>query len=399
MSRYRARIARILGGSILNVAALGGLVCLVLVVLAFTLNISLIMFKTGSMSPTIPAGSLSMVREIPAAEIKVGDVVTVDRPAALPITHRVTSVAPGPADHERIITMKGDANEAEDPFPYTVESVRIVLASLPNLAHGVVWLSQPWVMAVLTIGSSALVTWAFWPRERSAEDRRAHEVPFALPEQSDRGPQLGVTLLAIPLAMGIGVLDPEPIVTENLVVSGHLKIFTIGDNKAMFQLAPGEPVQWQVGVTASTPEPGEIRIDLVGSGNKNLGLKAAIRSCDQRWVKGHCGGHAVQIQETEPVDVGGTRRELTAMTTEEERWLLFDFSIPDGDSAEQTNRPVRLQVHASGAGADVSASPGPVGALPPTGANLLVALANGIGAIVLGIIFAGIAKKRRLRSQ
>ena len=55
------------------------------------------MFKTGSMSPTITAGSVALVREIPASEINVGDVVTVDREDALPVTHRVTSIVyPGP---------------------------------------------------------------------------------------------------------------------------------------------------------------------------------------------------------------------------------------------------------------------------------------------------------------
>src|SRR5699024_10594064 len=108
----------------------------------------------------------------------VGDVVTVDRPAALPITHRVTSVAEVPLSTERIITMKGDANEAEDPFPYTVNTVRLVLASVPNLAYGVIWLSNPWVMAVLTIGASTLVTWAFWPRDPSEDDTDLQEDPI-----------------------------------------------------------------------------------------------------------------------------------------------------------------------------------------------------------------------------
>ncbi len=45
------------------------------------------------MEPTIPTGSLAVVHEIPASEIAVGDIVTVDRPGQLPITHRVTSVA------------------------------------------------------------------------------------------------------------------------------------------------------------------------------------------------------------------------------------------------------------------------------------------------------------------
>ena len=57
------------------VAAAAGLVCIILVILAVTANITLIMFRTGSMSPTISAGSVAVVQEVAAAEIDVGDVV------------------------------------------------------------------------------------------------------------------------------------------------------------------------------------------------------------------------------------------------------------------------------------------------------------------------------------
>jgi signal peptidase len=383
----------------LNLASLGGLVCLALVALAFTFNITLIMFKTGSMSPTIPAGSLSLVREIPATEIRVGDVVTVDRLADLPITHRVTSVAEAPSSAERIITMKGDANEAEDPFPYTVGSVRIVLASVPNLAYGVVWLSNPWVLAILTIGASTLVTWAFWPRSPMGEDPGAEEVPIPLPAESGNGSQYGLALLAIPMAVGFAMVSPVGTVTEDITEMGQLKIFSIGDHQAMAQMVPGEPVQWQVGVTADKTVPGEVRIDLSGSGNEELGLIAAIRSCDQRWTEGHCGGQIVQIQGTEPVYVDGTRRPLTAMTTVEERWLLFDLWIPEGISTARADEPARLQVNAFGAGVNVAASPGPVGTLPPTGASPFPSLFAATGAILLGIGMAGAAKKCRTRHR
>ncbi|MHA3724811.1 signal peptidase I [Leucobacter sp. HY1910] len=152
------------GGTLLNLAALGGAAFIVLIILSAVFNITLIMFKTGSMSPTIPAGSLAVVKEIPATEIQVGDVLTVDRGARLPVTHRVTSIE-GEGD-ERTITMKGDANESEDPLPYTVTQARLVLTSVPGLAHVVVWFSNPVVLGALTLATSALVTWAFWPKRQ-----------------------------------------------------------------------------------------------------------------------------------------------------------------------------------------------------------------------------------------
>lgn len=155
--------------ALLWVLAVAGAVCIALVILAYTMGITLMMFSTGSMSPTIPAGSVAVVQETPATAIEVGDVVTVDRGDLLPVTHRVTSIEPGSTDEERVITMKGDANEQEDPHPYTVTQVRTVLFSVPGLANVIVWFGDPWVLGSLTITMAILVGWAFWPR---AERRR-----------------------------------------------------------------------------------------------------------------------------------------------------------------------------------------------------------------------------------
>ncbi|WP_136040682.1 MULTISPECIES: signal peptidase I [unclassified Microbacterium] len=167
-----ARGARAVGRGVrevlLTLAAIGGVICIVLVIMAFTGGYSLIMFKTGSMTPSIPAGSVALVQKIPASDIAVGDVVTVDRDAALPITHRVTGIEPADAGDIRTITMKGDANDVEDPAPYTVSDVRIVRGSVPALANVIVWFGSPWVLGGVTLGASLLVVWAFWPRRERA---------------------------------------------------------------------------------------------------------------------------------------------------------------------------------------------------------------------------------------
>ena len=172
-----ARGAQIVGRGVrealLTLAALGGVVCIVLVIMAYAGGYSLIMFKTGSMSPTIPAGSVALVQKIPASDVVVGDVVTVDRPDALPITHRVIAVDPAGETDARTIRMRGDANDVEDPDPYVVEDVRIVRGSLPNLAYVVVWFGSPWVLGGVTLGATALVVWAFWPRNERASSRRS----------------------------------------------------------------------------------------------------------------------------------------------------------------------------------------------------------------------------------
>ncbi|UYP18327.1 signal peptidase I [Rhodococcus sp. Z13] len=162
--------------AVLNLLAAGGVVCIGLVIAAFFFNISLILFKTGSMSPTIPQGSMSVVQRISADEIKVGDVVTVDREEGeLPITHRVIAVYPqGPG--EALIEMKGDANPSPDPGPYRVTEVRKVLWSVPGAASILVWFSDPLILGALTIGAALLVLWAFWPRKTELESIPASSV-------------------------------------------------------------------------------------------------------------------------------------------------------------------------------------------------------------------------------
>lgn len=80
--------------------------------------------------------------------------------------HRITSIAPGASADERVITMRGDANAADDPYPYTVQTVRIVLFSIPGFATVIVAMGDPYVLGGLTIGATVLVVWAFWPRSR-----------------------------------------------------------------------------------------------------------------------------------------------------------------------------------------------------------------------------------------
>jgi len=165
-TRARGLVGRIA----LDVLALGGLVCILLVIASFVFKISIVMFATGSMSPTIPAGSIALVREVPATEIAVGDVVTVDRSESqqLPVTHRVIEIL---GEDEGVVTfrMQGDDNADADPEPYVESTVRLVLWSAPGLATVIVQLQNPLVLGGITIGATVLVTWAFWPRERRDE--------------------------------------------------------------------------------------------------------------------------------------------------------------------------------------------------------------------------------------
>lgn len=169
----RSLLSYLLGG-LANLLAAGGVVAVGLVIAAVTMNISLIMFKTGSMSPTIPTGSVAVVKEISADEITVGDMVTVDRGERLPVTHRVIEIHPqGPG--EALIRMQGDANPNPDEGMYRVQTVRKVLWSVPDLAKVIVWFGDPMVLGGISLLASLGVLWAFWPKTDDADQAAAHE--------------------------------------------------------------------------------------------------------------------------------------------------------------------------------------------------------------------------------
>ena len=154
--------AVVLRGWLLNVAAVLGALCLAAMLAAWLFQISIILFKTGSMAPTIPAGSAALVREVPAEELRPGDVVTVERPGRLPVTHRVVSAEPAGGGLTSLV-LRGDANQQDDPAPYLVDRSRIVLFAVPGLAALFVAWSQPPVLGAMTLLVAALVAWVLWP--------------------------------------------------------------------------------------------------------------------------------------------------------------------------------------------------------------------------------------------
>ncbi|WP_235526872.1 signal peptidase I [Plantibacter sp. Leaf314] len=400
--RPRRSVASVVGSTLLNLAALGGVVCIVLVILATCFNITLIMFKTGSMSPTIPTGSLALVREIPASDIRVGDVVTVDRPGQLPVTHRVTSVTDGgegAPGSQRLITMQGDANLSEDPEPYRVETVRIVLGSVPGLAAIVIWFSNPWVLGGLTLACSVLVGWAFWPRSGRNDPpggtggRRTPAAPAA--KAPNRRPARHAALRSTPLAVVLGTglalgaaAGPAHAEPQVDVVSGEAVVLTsVGDPTAMQNLGPGRSTPWQVGIhTKPAATPGSIDVSMVGSGSSALGLVMEVDACSVRWTSAGCEGTTTHLFDEMPVPVDGVERAVLSMRSTEAWWVRFDVRMPAGAAAADAS--VALTLMADGIGDDVSVSASPMTTLPRTGANVEFAIWAAAGAVILGLVGA-----------
>ncbi len=73
---------------------------------------------SGSMEPTIPVGSLVVLRQAGAAEIRTGDIITFSPPghAAQMVTHRVVSITRDAETGQPQFITKGDANAVSDDW-------------------------------------------------------------------------------------------------------------------------------------------------------------------------------------------------------------------------------------------------------------------------------------------
>ena len=124
----------------LTLGAAIGLLCVVMLLAGFLCGLRPGVVLSGSMSPSIPAGSLAVSRAVSATELHTGDVVTVtdgDRH----VTHRIVAV-----DHDgasATLQLKGDANPRADEQSHVVRSAPRVVASAPHVGRVVAWLSRP----------------------------------------------------------------------------------------------------------------------------------------------------------------------------------------------------------------------------------------------------------------
>lgn len=126
----------------LDVAAIAGLICIIATLASLVFGIKPLVFRSGSMSPEISTGALAFAKTVPAAELAVGDVVSVYNDQGVRIAHRVDSLA-STGEAEVVATLKGDANNAPDRLPYTIIEADRVFFHIGGLGYIVAWLSSP----------------------------------------------------------------------------------------------------------------------------------------------------------------------------------------------------------------------------------------------------------------
>jgi signal peptidase len=392
------------GDVLLTIASAAGALCLIGAVAAVVFHLTLILFSTGSMSPTIPAGAVALVREIPASEARIGDVVTVDRPGALPITHRVVATRPLTGGRVELV-LRGDANAETDPAPYDVSHVRLVIASVPGGASVIAFLSHPLFLGSATVGATVLVAWAFWPRRAGVPPRIGDEL------RRTRRREGGSALLVVLAAGGASALSlaaPAPAQADESVSSSrHLTLTSVADHAAFAELRPGVPVRWEVGVAAAVPKPTVVGFGLSSTGTLTAALDIAIRTCSVRWSGEVCPGAEQDVVGPVPLTglAGGPGAAgeqppapagvvpVGAMPSSEQRWLAVDVTLRSGTSSGSADLEVWAWTSAADARVTApTASLAATGSAPPFLAPVLAG-----GAVAMGTAIAGAAAVYRRR--
>lgn len=142
----------------------------------------------GSMTGTIDRGSVVFDDHVPVGALRVGDVITYTPPARAGaadstglVTHRIYSIRR--AHGHRVFRTKGDANQAPDPWTFTLDQPRqaMVVGHVPYLGYGLAALEIRQVRMLL-IGVPALLVavsvLAGMVREARRERRLEEEALF-----------------------------------------------------------------------------------------------------------------------------------------------------------------------------------------------------------------------------
>lgn len=224
-------------GAVLGVLSIAGAVAVI------GLGYSLLIFRSGSMGPEIPTGSLAVARTVEAADLRVGDVVSVDTAAGARVTHRIVQIDDSGSTVS--LTLKGDANQAPDDETYAISSTPRVVGSVPVLGYVVARVLSP--LGILAVGAIGVVLAVIGLRsdreDRGGSGRRRKTSPARARERRPRARErvalMGAAGIAVMLT-GVAVTSAAfTDVATGTSTASSAKYFTC--NSAMTANNPANP--------------------------------------------------------------------------------------------------------------------------------------------------------------
>ncbi|WGD37208.1 signal peptidase I [Lysinibacter sp. HNR] len=132
-ARRRYSFIQVIRSFILWIASIIGAICIVIFLVAVIFNFRPQAVISGSMAPFMPTGSMVFIKDTPVGELQEGDVVTVPRQDGQGlVTHRIVDITAHPEGGSSL-TLRGDANDSNDPQLYRVTHAGLVVTVIPYL--------------------------------------------------------------------------------------------------------------------------------------------------------------------------------------------------------------------------------------------------------------------------
>jgi hypothetical protein len=165
--------------------------------------------------------------------------------------------------------------------------------------------------------------------------------------------------------------------TTQVIQGSVLRLVSVADWAAAGSLLPGQPVQWDIAVSADAPDPGVVRIGVSATGEARLLLDVSM--CAQAWTETECPGGATELRTGWSIPRDGVEVPLAEIADTETAYLrLAIFLDPSGGSGAGSTD---VRVLARGAGETVTV--GSDGALATTGLPPGTPWVVGAGAVLV----------------
>ena len=151
-------IGKIKARKIIKIALLTAIVVIVAVFLLFLRPVALWgdthyePVFTGSMEPTIPVGSVVVIKPVDPETLKIGDIICFKLSEPSSVTHRIFNIT------DEGFTTKGDANE--DPDQWTVKKENVigkVVLTIPYIGYIGYFVRTPIGFTLLIIIPASLI--------------------------------------------------------------------------------------------------------------------------------------------------------------------------------------------------------------------------------------------------
>lgn len=242
-------------GAVLGLVALGAGVAVGFFGFGF------LIFRSGSMSPDLPTGTLALARTVPAPDLRTGDVVSVISAGGVRVTHRV-ELATLRGDTASLV-LRGDANSSADAEVYVVDTADRVVAAVPVAGYVVGYLSTGSGLVVAAGLTGMLLVLGFTEPHRSAAGPQQPRQPRhprhrRAPARHRTSAAATAVLVVVTFGTTLGVTvggttDTSATFTDApTVTSGSLAAATVGV-PATPQTSAGTPVSVTVSWSPATP--------------------------------------------------------------------------------------------------------------------------------------------------